>query len=497
MAVTEDVLRKESPGQLFLGAQSAGDVVNQVRARGIKMVDLRFIDVPGIWQHTTIPASELDEKVFVKGIGFDGSSIRGFQSIHESDMLLIPDPTTAFVDPFCEVPTIAIICNVKDPVTGEMYSRDPRYVAQKAEEYLKKSGIADVSYWGPELEFFFFNDVQYSVDPHRSGYAIDSREGIWNTARNSEPNLGYKIRNKEGYFPVPPSDTFQDLRSEATLLLESLGIRVEMHHHEVATAGQTEVDMRFDTLTRMADKVLMYKYVMKNVARRHGLTVTFMPKPLFGDNGSGMHTHQSLWKGGTNLFYDGQGYAELSRTALYYIGGLLSHIDTVLAFASPTTNSYKRLVPHYEAPVNVAFSRRNRSAAIRIPMYETGPEAAPSKRIEFRPPDPSCNPYLAFAAMLMAGLDGIRRKIDPTEAGFGPLDKNIYELSPEEQEKVRSVPGSLSAVLDALERDHEFLLEGGVFTPDLIEAWLAQKRKEAQEVAIRPHPYEFYLYYDI
>ncbi len=498
MAVAVEDLLRDLPKSLVLGSESPAEVLKRARENGIRMVDLRFVDVPGIWQHATVPAAEFDEKSFARGIGFDGSSIRGFQSIEESDMLLIPDPATAFIDPFCDVPTMAVICNVRDPITGEMYSRDPRCVAQKAEDYLKASGIADVSYWGPELEFFIFNDVQYSTDPHRCGYAIDSREGIWNTARNTDPNLGYKIRPKEGYFPVPPSDSFQDLRSEATLLLEALGIAVEMHHHEVATAGQAEVDMRFDSLTRMADKVMIYKYVMKNLARRKGLTVTFMPKPLFGDNGSGMHTHQSLWKDGRNLFYDQGGYAELSPTALHYIGGLLSHIDAVLAFASPTTNSYKRLVPHYEAPVNVAFSRRNRSAAIRIPMYQTGPESAPAKRIEFRPPDPSCNPYLAFAAMLMAGLDGVRRRVDPVAAGFGPLDKNIYELSPEEQARVKSVPGSLGEVLAALEGDNDFLREGDVFTPDLVEAWVDHKRdRELREVNIRPHPYEFYLYYDI
>jgi len=481
-----------------LGAEDPAEVLARVKERGVRIVDLRFTDVPGVWQHASIPAGELDLKTFRRGVGFDGSSIRGFQAIEESDMLLRPDPRTAFLDPFCEVPTLVLVCDVVDPVTGEDYSRDPRGVARRAEEYLRRSGIAQVSYWGPELEFFIFNHIQYSVEPHRMGFSIDSHEGIWNTDHNSVPNLGYKIRTKEGYFPCPPSDTFQDLRSEATLLLESLGIQVEMHHHEVATAGQAEVDMRFSTLTDMADKVMIYKYVMKNLARQKGLTVTFMPKPLFGDNGSGMHTHQSLWKDGQNLFYDSRGYAELSELALHYIGGLLSHVDAVLALTSPTTNSYKRLVPHYEAPVNVAFSKRNRSAAVRIPMYQVGPEGAPAKRIEFRPPDPSCNPYLAFSAMLMAGLDGIRRGIDPVAAGFGPLDRNIYELPAEEAARVKSVPGSLEEALQALEGDRAFLEEGGVFPPDLLDTWIAYKReKEVREVAVRPHPYEFYLYYDL
>ncbi|MDR7433945.1 MAG: type I glutamate--ammonia ligase [Armatimonadota bacterium] len=472
------------------------EVLAFAKERGVQVVDLRFTDLPGMWQHASIPASQLDEAVFSKGVGFDGSSIRGFQAIHESDMLLIPDPNTAFIDPFLEVTTLVLICNVHDPETRLPYSRDPRYVAQKAEEYLKITGVADTSFWGPEIEFFLFDHVSYEVETHRMGYAIDSREGVWNTGNNNGRNLGYQIRPKEGYFPAPPSDTFQDIRSEAVLILEQIGIPVEMHHHEVATAGQAEVDMERDTLVRMADKVMIYKYVMKNVARRHGLTVTFMPKPLFGDNGNGMHTHQSLWQNGDNLFYDERGYAELSETALSYIAGLLTHVDALLALTSPTTNSYKRLVPHYEAPVNIAFSKRNRSACVRIPMYYNGPESAASKRIEFRPPDPSCNPYLAFAAMLMAGLDGIQRKLDASP--FGPLDVNTYELPPEEAALVRSVPGSLGAVLDALEADQKFLREGEVFTEDLLRAWIDYKRtKELQEVSIRPHPYEFYLYYDI
>jgi glutamine synthetase len=476
--------------------RTPSDVLALVKEKGIRMVDLRFTDLPGTWQHASIPASQLDLSTFTKGVGFDGSSIRGFQAIQESDMLLVPDPETAFVDPFLEVPTLAMICDVVDPETRAPYSRDPRYVARKAEAYLKETGIADTSYWGPEIEFFIFDHVTYEVAPHRSGYCIDSREGVWNTGNGEGKNLGYKIRPKEGYFPTPPSDTFQDIRSEAALILEQIGVPVEMHHHEVATAGQAEVDMERDTLVRMADKVMVYKYVMRNVARRHGCTVTFMPKPLFGDNGNGMHTHQSLWKDRRNLFYAEGTYAELSDLALHYVAGLLTHVDALLSLTSPTTNSYKRLVPHYEAPVNIAFSKRNRSACVRIPMYHTGPEAAPSKRIEFRPPDPSCNPYLAFAAMLMAGLDGVRRKLDASP--FGPLDVNTYELPPGEAAKVKSVPGSLGAVLSALEADHEFLLEGDVFTRDLVETWIAYKReKELHEVNIRPHPYEFYLYFDV
>jgi glutamine synthetase len=473
------------------------DVLALVKERGITMVDLRFVDLPGIWQHATIPASVLDLNTFKDGVGFDGSSIRGFQTIHESDMLLIPDPATARIDPFTKEPTLVMICNVRDPLTGEAYSRDPRYIAQKAEAYLRSTGIADVSLWGPEIEFFLFTSISYYIDQEKSGYAVDSVEAMWNSGQNGQANLGYKIRPKEGYFPVPPSDTLQDIRSEITQMLVSWDIPVEMHHHEVAAAGQCEIDMRFDSLVRMADNAMVYKYMAKNVARRHNMVATFMPKPLFGDNGSGMHVHQSLWLGERPLFYDSKGYAELSQTALYYIGGLLTHVNSLLALTSPTTNSYKRLVPHYEAPVNVAFSRRNRSAAIRIPMYQVGPAGAKTKRIEFRCPDPSANPYLAFAAMLMAGLDGIQRKIDPVAAGFGPLDVNIYDLSPDEAAKVRSVPGSLTEVLNALEQDHDYLLAGGVFTRDLLETWVEIKRNEVDQVNIRPHPYEFYLYSDI
>ncbi len=474
---------------------TAQDVIAYIKDRGIKMVDLKFVDVPGTWQHATIPASQVDDKTFKRGIGFDGSSIRGFQAIEESDMILMPDPATARPDPFTEIPTLSIICNVFDPSTGKPYTRDPRHVAQKAEDYLRQSGVADTSYWGPEAEFFVFSNVQYEVLPHRAGYSIDSPEGIWNTG---QPGLGHRIRSKEGYFPVAPADTLLDLRSEMALQMESWGIEVEMQHHEVASAGQCEIDIKYNTLARMADSLMSYKYIVKNVARRHGMTATFMPKPLFGDNGTGMHVHQSLWKGGANLFYSEGGYAELSTEALHYIGGLLTHVNALLALCACTTNSYRRLVPHFEAPVNIAFSKRNRSAAVRIPMYFTGPAAASSKRIEFRCPDATCNPYLAFAAMLMAGLDGVKRKIDPTKAGFGPLDKNIYELPAEDAAKIKSVPGSLDASLAALEADHEFLLEGDVFTRDLLDTWIDYKRtREVQEVNIRPVPHEFYLYYDV
>ncbi len=467
------------------------DVVQLANESGVKMVDLRFTDLFGTWQHFSVPARELSEEMFEEGVGFDGSSIRGFQAIQESDMILIPDPTTAFVDPFLEVPTLAIICDVYDPITRQPYTRDPRYIARKAEAYLRQTGIADVSYWGPEAEFFLFNDVRYQAEPYSAFYAVDSREGWWNSGKDLGPNLGGQIPPKRGYFPVPPTDTLQDVRSRIVLALEAAGVRVEVHHHEVATAGQAEIDIRFSTLTRTADNMMIYKYIVKNVAREHGLTATFMPKPLYADNGSGMHTHQSLWKGDVNVFFDEAGYAQLSDTARYYIGGLLTHAHAILAFAAPTTNSYRRLVPGYEAPVNLAYSQRNRSAAVRIPMYSKTPAA---KRVEFRPPDPSCNPYLAFAAMLMAGLDGVQNQIDPGD----PMDKDLYDLPPEEAAKIKQVPGSLAEALDALERDHEFLLKGDVFTPDVIETWIAYKREnEVDAVRLRPHPMEFVLYYDV
>lgn len=470
-------------------SKTPADVVKM--AREVQMVDFRFVDLPGTWQHFSVPARELTEETFVEGVGFDGSSIRGFQEIHESDMLLMPDPATAFIDPIFEIPTLVLICDVVDPVTLQPYSRDPRYVARKAEAYLRQTGLADVSYWGPEAEFFIFNDVRYGADTNSAFYRVDSVEGWWNSASDKGPNLGAQIPPKRGYFPVPPADQFQDVRSQMVLALEAAGVEVEVHHHEVATAGQAEIDMRFDSLVNMADKLMKYKYIIKNVARKNGLTVTFMPKPLFGDNGSGMHVHQSLWKNGTNVFYDAAGYAGLSDTAKYYIGGLLKHAPALLALVAPTTNSYRRLVPGFEAPVNLAYSQRNRSAICRIPVYSKSPKA---KRIEFRAPDPSSNPYLCFAALLMAGLDGIQNRIDPGE----PMDKDLYELPPEELKLIKQVPGSLDAVLDALEADHEFLLRGDVFTPDLIEAYIAYKRQvEVDPVRMRPHPYEFTLYFDV
>jgi len=471
--------------------KTASEVGKMAKSAGVKIVDLRFIDLPGMWQHFSIPVEDLQEDLFTEGIGFDGSSIRGFQQINESDMLLFPDPETAYVDPVLEIPTLSIICDVKDPITGKPYSRDPRYIVQKAEAYLKSSGIADVSYWGPELEFYIFNDVRYDQTAFTGYYRIDSDEGIWNTCREEHPNLGYKLRHKEGYFPVPPSDQLQDLRSEIILKMKEVGINVEVHHHEVGTAGQGEIDMRFAPLKKMADNVMYYKYIIRNVSRKHGKVATFMPKPIFGDNGSGMHVHQSLWKGDTNLFYDKKGYSLLSRTALHYIGGLLKHAPALLALCAPTTNSYRRLVPGYEAPVNLAYSQRNRSAAVRIPVYSKSPKA---KRLEFRCPDPSSNPYLCFSALLMAGLDGIQNKIDPGE----PLDKDLYELDPEEAAKIKSTPGSLGEVLDALEKDHAFLLKGDVFTEDLISTWISYKReRELAPINIRPVPYEFFLYFDL
>ena len=469
------------------------EVLNFAQEQGAKMVDVKFVDLPGTWQHFSIPIGALDEGVFSEGLGFDGSSIRGFQEINESDMLLFLDPATAIMDPFTAVPTLSLVCNIAEPGTLAPYSRDPRYVAQKAEAYLRQTGIADTSYWGPEAEFFIFDNVRYASTSSLQLAEVDSEEAHWNSGRSGgTANLGHHIRPKEGYFPTAPADTMQDLRAEMVLTLESLGIAVEAQHHEVAVA-QNEIDMRFDSLLRMADKMMLYKYVIKNVARRAGKTVTFMPKPVFGDNGSGMHTHQSLWKGEQALFADKGGYAGISQMALHYIGGILTHAPAILAFAAPTTNSYKRLVPGYEAPVNLVFSQRNRSAAVRIPMYSDNPKA---KRIEFRTPDPTCNPYLTFPALLMAGLDGIKRQIDPVAHGFGPLDRNIYELSDAEKREIRSVPGSLDESLDALERDHAFLLEGGVFTTDLLEKYVEYKRSLAAEIRLRPTPIEFYHFFD-
>jgi len=461
-----------------------------VKDSGAEIVDLRFTDIPGQWQHFSILPGELGENSFKEGIGFDGSSIRGFQNISESDMVLIPDANRYFMDPFTAHKTLNIICDVKDPITGEAYKRDPRYVAHKAESYLKSTGLADTAYFGPEAEFFIFDDVRFEQSINTGFYVIDSDEGIWNSGSGEKQNLGYRPRTKEGYFPVAPVDSLQDIRSEMVLTMVKAGIDVEVHHHEVATAGQTEIDMRFSPLTVMADNLMTYKYITKNVAVRHNKTVTFMPKPLFGDNGSGMHVHQSLWKSGKPLFY-GNGYANLSEMALHYIGGLLKHAPAICAITNPTTNSYHRLVPGFEAPVNLAYSQRNRSAAVRIPMYSKSPKA---KRLEFRVPDPSTNPYLAFSALLMAGLDGIINKIDPGE----PLDKDIYDLSPEELKNVPSTPGALEESLKALERDHEFLLRGDVFTEELVDLWISYKMaNEVKQVALRPHPYEFLLYYDI
>ncbi len=466
------------------------EVLEMAKEKGIKVVDLRFLDFPGIWQHFTVPISELKESSFEDGFGFDGSSIRGWQPINASDMLVVPDASTAQIDPFFEEPTLVLIGDIVDPVTREPYSRDPRNIAKKAEAYLKSTGVGDTAYFGPEAEFFIFDDVRYDNASNGCFYEVDSVEGIWNSGRDECPNLGYKPRHKEGYFPVPPTDKFQDMRTEMLLTLEQLGIQVECQHHEVATAGQAEIDMRFQPLLKMGDQLMWFKYVLKNVAYKYGRTVTFMPKPLFNDNGTGMHTHISIWKDGEPVFA-GDKYAGLSQTALYAIGGILKHCRALCAFTNPSTNSYKRLVPGFEAPVNLAYSSRNRSAAVRIPMYSPSPKA---KRLEFRTPDPSCNGYLAFSAMLMAILDGIENKIDPGE----PLDKNIYDLPPEELANIPSAPGSLEEALEALKEDHDFLLKGDVFTQDAIEMWLDYKMEnEVNAVKLRPHPYEFFLYYDI
>jgi glutamine synthetase len=466
------------------------EVLTLVREKEVKAIDLRFVDFPGTWQHFTIPANMLEESTFEDGLGFDGSSIRGWQAINESDMLVIPQADTAFIDPFFQHNTLAMICSIKDPLTRQDYSRDPRYIAQKAINYMKSSGIADTAFFGPELEFFVFDNVRFDHTQNAGYYFIDSGEGAWNTGKESADNQGYKLRYKEGYFPVPPADTLQDLRTEMMLHLIEAGITVEAQHHEVATAGQCEIDMKFSPLVEMADKVMKYKYILKNTAKKHGKCVTFMPKPIFGDNGTGMHVHTSLWKNGVNLFA-GSGYAGLSDVGLYAIGGLIRHAPSICAFTNPTTNSYKRLVPGFEAPVNLAYSRRNRSAAIRIPMYSSSPKA---KRIEFRCPDPSSNPYFAFSVILMAVIDGIKNKIKPGE----PLDRDIYDMEPEELAKVPKAPGSLEESINNLERDHEFLMQGEVFTRDVIRTWIDYKRaKEIDAVRLRPHPYEFYLYFDI
>ena len=466
------------------------EVLALCREKDVKAVDLRFIDFPGLWQHFTIPVAKLDEDTFEDGLGFDGSSLRGWQSINESDMLVVPQPETAFIDPFTELTTLALVCNIQDPITREDYSRDPRNVARKAANYLKTSGVADTAYLGPEAEFFIFDDVRFEQQAHMGFYYLDSVEGQWNRGSEEKPNLGNKLRHKEGYFPVPPADQMMDIRNEMMQVMLDCGLDVECQHHEVGTAGQSEIDLRFDELVKMGDDLLLYKYIVKNVARRHNKTVTFMPKPVFGDNGSGMHTHLSLWKDGEPLFA-GDGYAGFSDTGLYAIGGILKHANAILAFTNPTTNSYKRLVPGYEAPVNLAYSQRNRSAACRIPMYSPSPQ---SKRVEFRCPDPSCNPYFAFSALLMAAIDGIQNKIHPGE----PLDKDIYDLAPEEAAEVPKTPSSLDEALVALEQDHDFLLRGDVFTEDVIATWVSYKREnEVDAMRLRPHPYEFCLYYDI
>ncbi len=470
------------------------DVVRMLKEKGIRMVDFKFTDVPGTWQHFSVPARVLDETLFAEGIGFDGSSIRGFQEINESDMLLLPDPETAMLDPFTAEPTLSLICDVTQPgARRDPYSRDPRYIARKAEAYIASTGIADRAYFGPEAEFFLFDDVKFRSSQNEQWAVVDSEEGHWNSGRNGTANLGHRMRPKEGYFPVAPNDTLQDLRTEMVLTMEACGIPVEAQHHEVGAGGQCEIDMRFDSLLRMADRVMLYKYIVKNTARRAGKTATFMPKPIFGDNGSGMHVHMSLWKGDTPLFAEPEGYAGISEMARLFIGGLLTHAPAVLALAASTTNSYRRLVPGYEAPVNLVYSQRNRSAAVRIPMYSDNPKA---KRVEFRPPDPTCNPYLTFSALLMAGLDGIKRGILPEKHGFGPVDRNIYEMCPEEKREIKSVPGSLDEALSALELDHEFLLAGDVFTTDLLGKYIEMKREQAAEVRLRPAPLEFALYYD-
>jgi glutamine synthetase len=474
----------------MLNLKTPKDVIDFMTREGIEAVDLRFMDFPGLWHHFTCPPREIDPAAFEGGLGFDGSSMRGWQAINESDMLVKPVPETAFVDPFFAAKTLVMICNICDPVTGEDYSRDPRNIARKAEAYLKTTGIGTSAYFGPEAEFFIFDDVRFDQNSREGYYHVDSVEGRWNTGRVENPNLGYKPRFKEGYFPVPPADSQQDIRTEMMLTLERIGVPIEKQHHEVATGGQAEIDIRFSSLVDMADKLLKYKYVIKNVGRKHNKTVTFMPKPLFGDNGSGMHTHLSIWRDRTNLFA-GDRYAGLSEMALYAAGGLIQHAPSLLAICCPTTNSYKRLVPGFEAPVNLAYSSRNRSAAIRIPMYSTSPA---SKRLEFRCPDPSCNPYLQMAAMLMAALDGIQNKIDPGE----PLDRDIYDMPPEELAKVAHTPGSLREALKALERDHAYLLKGDVFTQDVVDTWISYKMEnEVLALDLRPHPWEFALYYDV
>lgn len=461
-----------------------------VKEKNIRVIDIRYMDFPGTWQHFSVPVCELSEASFEEGFGFDGSSMRGWQNIDNSDMVVLPDPATAKIDPFFEEPTLVLIGNIIDPITHEPYSRDPRYIARKVEQYVKSSGIGDTIYVGPEPEFFIFNNIRFASENNSAFYEIDSNEGIWNSGSDEMPNLGYKIRHKQGYFPLPPGDQYQDMRTEMMLTLENLGIAMECQHHEVATAGQAEIDLRYATLLTMGDQIAWFKYVLKNIAAKYNHTVTFMPKPLFQDNGTGMHTHLSIWKAGKPIFA-GNKYAGVSDEALWAIGGIIKHCKALCAITNPTTNSYKRLVPGFEAPINLAYSSRNRSAAIRIPMYSDSPAA---KRIEFRTPDPSCNGYMAFSAMTMAMLDGIKNKIDPGD----PMEKNIYDLPPEELAELESAPGSLEEALDALEQDHDFLLKGNVFTQDVIDRWIQYKRTyEVAEIKSRPHPHEFFLYYDI
>ncbi len=488
MTITTDTGRTAAAA----GASTAPEVLEFAQERGVQLVDLKFVDLPGTWQHMTLPIGGIDVDDFESGLGFDGSSIRGFQEIHESDMLLMPDPASAFIDPYYTRPTLSLVCSVADPVLGSPYARDPRFVAQKAERHLVQSGIADVAYFGPEAEFFVFDHIAYEQVEHRAFYEVDSSEGFWNTGQSpsTTPNLAYKLRQKEGYFPVPPADSLANLRGEMVLAMESLGIRCEFHHHEVSSGGQGEIDMRFQPLLQMADQMMIYKYVVKNTAAAAGKTATFMPKPIFEENGSGMHVHQSLWKDGEPLMFGQGGYAHLSDLARSYIAGLLTHARALMAFCAPTTNSYRRLVPGYEAPVNLVYSARNRSACVRVPMYHEAPK---TKRIEFRSPDPTANPYLAFSALMLAGLDGIKRQLDPGE----PLDADIYELPEQRLAQIGTVPSSLEASLDALEADNEFLLEGDVFTSGLLEAYIRYKREEEVDaIRMRPHPWEFALYHD-
>jgi glutamine synthetase len=472
-------------------AKTPAEVMQLAKEAGVKFVDFRFVDLFGAWQHTTKSISDVDEDIFEDGVGFDGSSIRGFQAINESDMLLIPDPDTAVLDPFTAYPTLNLVGDVFHPLTREPYAKDPRGLAKRAEAFLQASGVGDTAYFGPEPEFFIFDNVRYDSNNYSSFHEVDSVEGFWNTGTDEGPNLGNKIRPKGGYFPVAPHDTLVDIRAEIVLILEELGIPVEVHHHEVGTAGQCEIDMRFNTLVAIADSVLQYKYVVKNVAKKHGKVATFMPKPIFADNGSGMHVHQSIWKDGKNTFFNPENYAGLSDTARHYVGGILKHGGAILAFGAPTVNSYRRLVPGFEAPVNLVYSQANRSAAVRVPIYSTSER---SKRIEFRCPDTAANPYLTFSALLLAGLDGVKNKIEPGD----PAEFDLFEASKEELAKIKTTPGSLPEALAALEADHDFLLQGGVFCQDLIDTWIDWKRtNELTPINFRPTPYEFYLYFDV